>query len=304
MRSQRYSGMALGLIVLGLLCLPVRWGAAEPLRVALLSSDTSLPYKNLSDALSAKSQQPGSVFKMVSAHEGHDLLLTTGSRALEMALGSSKRPILALMLPQSGYQALLSQAGPRAVEISAVYLDQPRDRQMRFVRALFPKFRKVGLLYSPALGSSVAAWSQAAADSDLRLVSRAAGAQEDLFGALEEVLNETDVLLATPDTAVYNSNSIRNILLASYRWRIPMVGFSQGYVNAGAVGAIFSTPEQIAHQAGHMIVAYLKSGRLPQGQFPQDYEVAINYQVARSLGLEIPSVGSLKQQIGNAGGKQ
>ena len=56
-------------------------------------------------------------------------------------------------------------------------------------------------------------------------------------------VENSEVLLGVPDGVIYNSNNIRNILPSSYRRGIPLIGFSQGYVRAGAffVCAVFHT---------------------------------------------------------------
>jgi len=82
------------------------------------------------------------------------------------------------------------------------------------------------------------------------LIARHLRSKDTLFSDLDELLIDSDVLLAVPDSEIYNSNSIRNILLSSYRRGIPLVGFSQAYVKAGALCAIFSTPEQLAATSG------------------------------------------------------
>lgn len=274
---------------------------ADTLRVSLLTSDTSLPYKQLSDALAANSNQADSSFRIVAPGEPHDLRVVAGVKALDAELNVVGKPILALMLPQSGYRALVRSHQGEVVS-SAVFLDQPRERQMKFIRTVFPAIRKVAVLYSPDGKDNISAWSAAANDLDLTLIARPVAAPEALFSALEFVLDDADVLLATPDNAIYNSGSIRNILLTSYRWRVPMIGFSQGYANAGAVGALFSTPEQIGTQAAELIATYAQTGKLPAAEFPRTYEVAINYQVARSLGLNIPAAEVIKQRMSAAKG--
>jgi ABC-type uncharacterized transport system substrate-binding protein len=117
------------------------------------------------------------------------------------------------------------------------------------------------------------------------LIARPLHSQESLFADLEEVLIASDVLLAMPESEVYNSNNIRNILLSSYRRGIPLVGFSQAYVKVGALCAIFSTPEQLAAQTSAEIITFTRTARLSEAQYPLLYTIAINQEVARTLGL-------------------
>ena len=67
------------------------------------------------------------------------------------------------------------------------------------------------------------------------------------------MLNDSDVLIALPDPIVFNLRTTRNILLSTYRKRVPVIGFSKSYVKAGALAAIYSTPEFIGKQTGEII---------------------------------------------------
>jgi ABC-type uncharacterized transport system substrate-binding protein len=118
-----------------------------------------------------------------------------------------------------------------------------------------------------------------------------------LTDALDEVLGGSDALLVLPDQNVYNSGTIRNILLASYRKQVPLIGISQSYVKAGALCAIYSTPIQIATQAAEVIRQFGDTGKLPPSQYPNEFEVSVNKQVARSLDLLIKDADQLRDEI-------
>lgn len=115
--------------------------------------------------------------------------------------------------------------------------------------------------------------------------------------ALHELLQNSDVLFALPDSAIYNDSTIRNILLTTYRSGIPLIGFSTGFVKAGALCAVSSTPAQIAAQAATLIRQFGESHLLPAAQYPQEFEVTINEQVANSLGLPIKTTFELSHEI-------
>jgi ABC-type uncharacterized transport system substrate-binding protein len=109
-----------------------------------------------------------------------------------------------------------------------------------------------------------------------------------LFPQLKKVLADADVLLALADQQVFNPQTIQNILLASFRAQVPMVGFSPAYVRAGALLAIFSTPEQIGRQSAALAKDVLQGKGLPATPlYPSNFSVMVNDHVARSLGLSL-----------------
>ncbi|MEK9804380.1 MAG: ABC transporter substrate binding protein, partial [Curvibacter sp.] len=121
-------------------------------------------------------------------------------------------------------------------------------------------------------------------------------AEEPIFAGLRKILEESDVLLALADPQIYNSNSIQNILLTSFRAQVPMLAFSPSYVRAGALMAVHSTPRQIGQQAGVLVRGVLQGQPLGPPQFPLQFEVSVNEHVARSLGLRLEA-GSLAERL-------
>jgi len=76
-----------------------------------------------------------------------------------------------------------------------------------------------------------------------------------------------------------------------------LVGISQAYVKAGALCAIYSTPNQIAIQAVEAIRLFSESGKLPSSQYPKEFEVSVNKQVARSLDIRMEDADRLRDVV-------
>jgi ABC-type uncharacterized transport system substrate-binding protein len=134
----------------------------------------------------------------------------------------------------------------------------------------------------------------------LELNERSPGSASSLHASLQELMQGSDVLLALPDVEIYNTSTIRNILLATYRSKVPLIGFSPAYVRAGALCAVFSTPAQIASQSLAIIRDYAETRALPAPQYAKEFEVSVNEQVARSLGLNIKSAIQVRSEMGAA----
>ena len=93
-------------------------------------------------------------------------------------------------------------------------------------------------------------------------------------------------------------SAARSILLTSYRFQKPIVAFSRAYVDAGALAAIFTTPEQVAAD----LIAWLRlqkdeSVQLPPPRGPASFDIAVNRQVARALGLSVADDAELLRLI-------
>jgi ABC-type uncharacterized transport system substrate-binding protein len=94
-------------------------------------------------------------------------------------------------------------------------------------------------------------------------------------------------LLALPDPVVFNSQTAANILTAAYRRQVPLTGFSPAYVKAGALLALYSTPAQVGTRGGELLRQAMTGRPLLPPQSPREFVVAVNQNVARSLGLAL-----------------
>jgi len=266
--------------------------------VLLVQSDSNLLYQTFTQTVMRN--LPENIQVSVLARAGDysgqtaDLIVTVGVKAAEQFTGKTSVPMLAAMIPSSAYADLLAK---RRNTISAIYLDQPWARQADFLRAALPERRKIGVLHAADTHLDLSSLRTELVRAGNVLIERPLHASDTLFADMESVLTASEVLLAVPDSAVYNSNSIRNILLSSYRRGIPLVGFSQAYVKAGALCAIFSTPEQLAAQTSNTITLFSRTGNLPGPQYPVLYSIDVNQEVARTLGINLNSVESLHVQI-------
>lgn len=228
--------------------------------------------------------------------ERADVIVAVGARATEEILKKFSAPILSVLVSRSQYRSLIA-AYPDAA-LSAMVLDHPAARHMRLAGAVAPNVRTVGLIIGPDSIDLEKVFSTAAADSGVSLLSRRIGAVEDLLPQLEQLLQASDALLMIPDPIVSSQASARTILLTSYRYRKPILAYSQAYVQAGALAAVYSSPEDVAGDlAAWLRSAGTESLRQPLVLNPVRFSVAVNRQVARSLGLDVPSDTELIDRI-------
>ncbi len=178
---------------------------------------------------------------------------------------------------------------------AVLVIQQPLCRQILLIKSLSDKIRSVSVMASD---NSMRKPLQRCADKHkltLRFHLKHAG--ESLAALLSRAL-DSDIILALPDRNIYNQKTVKTILLQAYRRRIPLIGFSRSFVNAGALAALHSTPEQLATQVTDLVQTYLQTGKLKPGrQYPRDYNIYINNQVSNALQLELPDVSRIRDSI-------
>ncbi len=275
------------------------WARADDAGVWVVQSESVGPYVEAATALRNElTQLPrGGELKVGTWQEFQgaparppQLIITLGAVALRNMLDSVQRetslarvPILAALLPRASYEALVPKARPG---LSAVFLDQPVARYLELLRLAMPERKRVGVLFGPESAALAPVLAKEAAARGLRLVTAEVGGDsEEIYPALKTLLGEVDVLLALPDNKVYNASSLQNILITTYRQRVPMVAFSAGYVKAGAAMALHVSPGQAASQAAAVARGSLAGRGLPPPQWAADFSVVVNDRVARSLGV-------------------
>jgi putative tryptophan/tyrosine transport system substrate-binding protein len=106
-----------------------------------------------------------------------------------------------------------------------------------------------------------------------------------------------DAVLAIPDPAVYNRNTIFAILLSTYGAGVPVIGYSQAMVAAGSTAAVFATTADVGMAIARRIALFKDKGRLGPTGFGDVFSVAVNADVARSLRLAVPAEGQLRERL-------
>ncbi len=293
-----------GLIVLATV-LPAHAGAAVP-KVALVLGEQGGAYREFRNALEgglAANAISLSVIEAGNPLPDADLVIAAGMKAAEFAAAAKPAAMIAVLVPRDGISKLMQEHPALAKQgqtmFSAIYLDQPLRRQLGLIAAMLPEARSVGVLYS-APPKDINSLRSLAATKRLELNERSSASFPSLHAALQSLLLNSDVLLALPDAEIYNTMTIRNILLATYRNKVPLVGFSAAYVKAGALCAVYSTPLQMADQTLKLIYGFAETRALPPPQYAKEFEVSVNEQVARSLGLNIRSASQVRGEIGAA----
>jgi len=266
----------------------------QPLRITLVLSESGGAYQEFSAALQGNiaARHKLQIADAGAPIQDADLVVAVGMKAASAA-ATITQPVLNVFVPRAGFDKL-----PRAAShvFSAIYMDQPLERQLALISSVFPGYPDVGVLYATP-PAELEELRRLSATRRFKLHEQAVDRKHPVASALSDLLEESEVLFVLPDAQVYNSNTIRNILLETYRKQVPMVGISPSYVRAGALCAVYSTPLQIAKQAADAIEQFASSGRLPASQYPTEFDVSLNIQVARSLGLVIKDAEILRMEI-------
>jgi len=126
---------------------------------------------------------------------------------------------------------------------------------------------------------------------------------DNAVNLVRKLLQNNDVLLTLPAPEVYNRQSIKGILLATYRLKKPVISYSPAHVKSGALAAIYSSPEHIGRQLAQLVkrILFAKDYKPQPFYYPSEYDISINDRVARSLNLDLPDKDQLIKQLQQGG---
>jgi len=208
-----------------------------------------------------------------------------------IAIGGRAAATLAKSLPASTklYYAMTphpEQIGlTRRPNTSGISTEADLREQIDLIRTGTPSTKRIGALYRSSSARSAsgiaemksvlpAGWELIAIDLD-QVKSESQGIK-DLLKA------KVDIVWTTPDTSTYNHSMVKALLLGSIRKKIPVFGFSQSLVEAGATFGVGIDPSQ----QGHQIATMVSNDQI--NQHPDATPViAINLIAAKRIGIKL-----------------
>ena len=247
-------------------------------RFEIFTGDDSSLTRRISDDL-ARRLAPLSEGEAPSGRK--KLCIAIGPVALRDAAARTPACVLLAAYTSSPVWRAVTASLPPLAQSSAVYAEPSPSDQLQLVSMLYRRRVRVAAIVGPgtgylrpALGEGAELYEFASGDDINRLLNR---------------MSQAEVLLATPDSAVYTPENFRNILLSSYRHNQGVIGFSADMVKAGALASTYSDIEDINAQVAEVAATYLASGVLAPPQFPRYFRTIINEAVARSLNVSADS---------------
>lgn len=221
-----------------------------------------------------------------TASDGTRLILALGTPALEAAAQQAADvPIIAGMVLQEADIR-------RAKNASGVFLDFPIETQFAWLRRILPEARRIGVVYNPAENRGAVETAGTVAKSlGLQLVAVEVSTPAELPAALESLSNRADALWGLSDSVVVTPQTAKNLLLFSFRNRIPFIGLSAAWVKAGALYALDRDYRDIGRQCAELALKVL-SGVDPGSLAPvppRRITYSLNLKTAEQMKLEFPA---------------
>lgn len=218
-------------------------------------------------------------------------LVTIGTEATRWAITNSTAPVVFCMVANAQQSIMADLISKDEARAHGVSLDIPAQTQLRRMLDVLPKVKRVGVLSDPKKSAAaVAEMKQAAAELGLEVVSQEVDGPASLPEAAASIASRIDLLWAPVDSTVFNSRSAQFVLTQMLQHKVPVMGFSENMVKAGALLAPRVSYEAVGRQTAELVRAALNpDGKSPESvQAPRDFEIVVNGRVLELLGNPIP----------------
>ena len=275
--------------------------AAAPDIVIVKSSDNSYFNETIETLINHVDQEAR--FRVVGSDDlesldndaAHDRYYIALGFAATEAVGrlAGEAPVFNAYLTEEQYR----QLQPRGQH--SIVLDQPLYRYLAFSKLLLD-LDSIGMLETES-DEPVKAETRVLDELDFSLNRYRINAHNKLLPVLRRLLQQNDALLMLPHSKIYNRDTLKGVLLTSYRFRKPVISYSPAHVRAGALASIYSSPTDIGRHLALVVNHRLQQpqANTPVYEYARFYSITTNSRVARALNLTLPPASEIRRQLEN-----
>ncbi|MCF6280961.1 MAG: ABC transporter substrate-binding protein [Candidatus Polarisedimenticolaceae bacterium] len=220
-----------------------------------------------------------------------DLLFTLGTEALDLVKNNFTDVPVIFSFVLNPAQVIGGEWINNNSNLRGISMNIPSVEQFKILQQAVPEAKRIGVVYDPLkTGHQVAEAKIAAEQLGMRIVPQKISSSEEAINAIDRLEGQVDAIWMVPDTTAITRESMKYILLFSFRNGLPLIGLSEKYVKSGALFALSFDSEDIGRQAGEI------AGKILDGETrstlgiyaPRLLKLSINMKTAEKIGLNVP----------------
>ena len=229
------------------------------------------------------------ILKKIKSKVKPDMIYTVGVWALQLVAEEKiDIPVVYAMVLNPP-----SVLGTGATNITGASMNVPVGPTLGFLKQLSPEIRRVGTVFNPAVtGYLIEEAHGIAQELGLELVAKQIRSSKEAIIAVKSLQEEgVDALWIVPDKTVLDPKVVQQMLLLSFRKKIPLIGLSERHAKTGALLAVsFASGKDIGRQAAGL--AYRVLQETPAAEIPyttaRRVNLFMNQTAAKKMDIEIP----------------
>ena len=216
---------------------------------------------------------------------GPDAVLAIGMDALNSVGKIDKLPIFYSMLTE-----LMPEFAEKRKKYSGAGMDILPETYLGYMKRLFPKAKRVGIIYSKRNTAQFVNEALAVSNSiGFEIIVREVSTPARVPAIIESMAGKIDIFWMLPDTDVITSETVDSILLFSFQNNVPVFSFSNKYVKMGAMASLSVDPVALGAQTGALVAKKLDNGAVENLVHirPQKVLLSVNRKIAAKFGLPL-----------------
>lgn len=223
-----------------------------------------------------------------------DIVISLGTSATETVFEQKPAvPHIATLVTQSAFDVLAKKyhggvSSSLALGISPIFLDQPFERKIALAKKLLPKAANVGVMLGSTTKDKISIYNNFIIDRKMKPHTLVINADKNPIHQLDPIIKQSDIFIPIADSHLINVTTAKWILQLSYRYRVPVIGYSSNFVDAGALASVYSSAEDVAKQTVELLNSIFTKDYIHRVHLPKYCTVKFNTNVAWYLNLSIP----------------
>ncbi len=213
-----------------------------------------------------------------------DMVLAIGMDALLKVKSIKDIPVVYVMV-LNPWSILSEEKNIRGVGMSI-----SQGEQLATLVSVMPEIKTIGLLYNKDRTGHLAKEAKdAAVKFGIKPVVREVYNSRDVPQLIQDMKGKIDVFWMLPDLTVITPETVEFMLLFSLENKIPILAFSEKYVELGALMSVGVDAFDMGSQAGEMAKKMLSGNGVINGKQEDARKaiISVNLNVAKKLGITI-----------------
>lgn len=167
----------------------------------------------------------------------------------------------------------------------------PINENLELMRELFPKAKKIGIIYNSSEANSVSEVNnlkKLAVSKGFEVIEKSVTNGSELVAAANLIAKDSDIYYAIQDNTV--ASYFHTILEILNKEKVPVFGTNDIYSNAGGFVSQGTTDYGIGYRAGEIAVEILKNGKKPSDipiETVKSLKIDINRENMELLGIKL-----------------
>jgi ABC-type uncharacterized transport system substrate-binding protein len=222
------------------------------------------------------------------------VVISIGSTAADTILARKlQQPVINTLITESVFNSLAEKyfgdsSKAIASGVNPLLLDQPFERRLNLAYGLVKNLDNVGVMLGSSAAQSISVYSEAIKRKRLNPKMIIIDPDKNPIKQLDPVIRSSDAFIPIADSHLINVTTAKWILHLAYRYRVPVIGYSSNYVEAGALASVYSSPQNVSQQTAELLKSLLTKTHKNQVHLPKYCTIKFNKTVAWHLNLEIP----------------